>query len=236
MVLHTFVFIGLIRSERTFEVRLVRNIRQSLAGERTLLYHREISSPTEGRKERSTSINLKIMRIISVCSDDRSSRSSESEVNSTSDRDHLMSRSPNLNVFDNLTDKKCEKYLTVVVNPIRFHRNMASRYTRNIERNDRSINASTSGNTVRSLNGSTIQSWQSCDDNKSTPDLSKNNLAPEEDIGNSRRRTLREKLVKGLCLAGWILCCPCCIVGFVLREPPETEADLDTDPCWPFSS
>lgn len=172
------------------------------------------------------------MRIISVCTD--ASRNSESEGSCSTDQDYLTSRDTtleNLNVFDNSQGKKCEKHLTVIINPNRFQR----RGLRNIDRNDRSINGSTPGNTVRSVTGNTVRSWQSCDDNKSIPDTSRS-CASSITSRSSKRKRLQRKLVRGLCLAGWIVCCPCWAVGFILREPPETEADLAADPCWPCSS
>jgi len=39
--------------------------------------------------------------------------------------------------------------------------------------------------------------------------------------------------ISALCFIGWILFFPCCAVGFLMREPPESTDDLDTDPCWP---
>jgi len=50
---------------------------------------------------------------------------------------------------------------------------------------------------------------------------------------NRKRKKSKEKLVRVLCFVGWIFCCPCWTLGICLREHPESEEDLQEDPCWP---
>jgi len=68
---------------------------------------------------------------------------------------------------------------------------------------------------------STTETYTKCTNNKRTDDT-------------TRSRTKRSRTaLRIVCLLGWVLLFPCCVVGFVMREPPETTDDLDTDPCWP---
>lgn len=64
-------------------------------------------------------------------------------------------------------------------------------------------------------------------------------------------RSLKHRCGHVLCLAGWILCCPCWTLGYSLRDPPDyynynydrrhpqqqqeflDDEELTADPCWP---
>lgn len=61
------------------------------------------------------------------------------------------------------------------------------------------------------------------------------------DLEVKSRQRRKRKLIRGFCCLGWILCCPCWLCGFCLRDDITSwpgdesgfETEMQNDPCWP---